>query len=214
MPAERSSHYHVFVLRTLTLLLTVVLLSACNRAPTRAEALRVLRDKDPALDTAVVIERVWADGPPWFSCAEVIAKLRSGVDSAVVRNQVGNWHALVLANWISLRDTSAGSVTDPGWCHATLHDEPSKIGQGWRSVVGDSIPTGDRRQGWDAPAGRRRLAIERLPRHLGGDSAEVHYLLTIAPNASGLALGANSDSVHRKAMLRKVDGRWEVLRLR
>ena len=54
----------------------------------------------------------------------------------------------------------------------------------------------------------------RKPRHLGGDSAEVHYLLTIAPNASGLALGANGDSVHRQAILHKVDGRWEVFRLR
>ena len=191
-----------------------MLLSACNRAPSREEALRVLRERDPALDTALVIERVWADGPPWFSCAEVIAKLRSGADSAVVRNQVGNWHALVLANWISLRDTSGENVSEPGWCHATLRSEPSRISQGWRTVLGDSIPSGDRRRGWDAPAGKRRLAVERAPRQLGGDSAEVHYLLTIAPNASGLALGAASDSVHRQAMLHKVDGRWEVLRLR
>ena len=42
----------------------------------------------------------------------------------------------------------------------------------------------------------------------------MNYLLTIAPNASGLALGANGDSVHRQAMLRKVDGRWEVQRMR
>ena len=174
----------------------------------------VLRGREPALDSATVIERVWADGPPWFSCAEVIAKLRSGADSAVVRTQVGNWHALVLANWVTLRDTSDGRVTDPGWCHATLHDEPSHTSQGWRSVVGDSLPTGQRRRGWDAPAGRRRLTIERIPRHLGGDSAAVNYLLTIAPNASGLALGANGDSVHRQAMLRKVNGRWEVQRMR
>ena len=174
----------------------------------------VLRGREPALDSAMVIERVWADGPPWFSCAEVIAKLRSGADSAVVRTQVGNWHALVLANWVTLRDTSDGRVTDPGWCHATLHDEPSHTSQGWRSVVGDSLPTGQRRRGWDAPAGRRRLTIERIPRHLGGDSAAVNYLLTIAPNASGLALGANGDSVHRQAMLRKVNGRWEVQRMR
>ena len=195
-------------------LLIFVLLSACNRAPTREEALTALRAGDPTLDSAPVIKRVWADGPPWFSCAEVIAKLRSGVDRAVVRNQVGNWHALVLANWISLRDTSDGPVTDPGWCRATLHDESSRLSLGWRTVLGDSTPNGQRRRGWDAPSGSRRLSIERIPRHLGGDSAEVNYLLTTAPNASGLALGADGDTVHLKAMLQKADGNWHVLRMR
>ena len=195
-------------------LLTIALLSACNRAPSRAEALVVLRTKDPALDSATVIERIWADGPPWYSCKEVISKLRSGADRAVVRNQVGNWRALAHANWITLGDTEAGRVTDPGWCQATLHNEATRISQGWRSVLGDTLPTGQRRRGWDAPAGKRRLAIEGAPRPLGGDSAEVRYLLTIAPNASGLALGANGDSVHRQAMFRKVEGRWEVLRMR
>ena len=174
----------------------------------------MLRTKEPALDSATVIERIWADGPPWYSCKEVVVKLRSGADRAVVRNQVGNWRALALAKWITIGDTSAGNVTDPGWCHATLHDEPARIGEGWHSVLGDTLPTGQRRRGWDAPAGKRRLAIEGAPRHLGGDSAEVRYLLTIAPNASGLALGANGDSVHRQAMFRKVEGRWQVLRMR
>ena len=92
-------------------------------------------------------------------------------------------------------DTAAGRVTDPGWCQLTLHDEATRISQGWRSILGDTLPTGQRRRGWDAPAGKRRLAIEGAPRPLGGDSAEVRYLLTIAPNASGLALGANGDTV-------------------
>lgn len=191
-----------------------MLLAACNRAPSRAEALVALRTSNPGLDSAPVVERIWADGPPWYSCKEVVIKLRSGADAAVVRNQVGNWRGLALAKWITMGDTSAGSVTDPGWCHATLHDEPARIGQGWRSVLGDSQPTGQRRRGWDAPAGRRRLAIDGAPRHLGGDSAEVHYVLTVVPSASGLALGSNGDSVHGQAMFHKVEGRWQVLRLR
>lgn len=194
--------------------ITIVLLSACNRAPSRAEALTVLRTANPALDTAIVIERVWADGPPWFSCAEVIAKLRSGRDSAAVREQVGNWRSLILANWVTLRDTSAGPVTDPGWCRVTLHDEAGRRRQGWRTALGDSLPSGKRRQGWDAPAGRQRIAVERAPRLIGADSAEVDYVLTVAPNANGVALGANLDAIRRRAVLGKVEGRWRVVRLR
>ena len=212
--AERSSHYISTVARLSSVVLAVVLLSACNRAPSRAEALAVLRRSDPSLDTATVTERVWADGPPWFSCAEVIAKLRSGADHAVVRDQVGNWRALVLAKWVTLRDTSSMTVTDPGWCRATLRDVPARTGQGWRIVTGDSLPTGALRHGWDVTAGKQKLSIERAPRTLGGDSAEVRYVLTVAPNASGLALGAGTDSVHRLAMLRRVDGQWQVARLR
>lgn len=174
----------------------------------------MLRTSDPALDTATVTERVWADGPPWFSCAEVIAKLRSGADHAVVRDQLGNWRTLVLANWLTLRDTTSGTVTDPGWCRATLRDVPARKGQVWRAVMGDSLPTGALRHGWDVSAGKQQLAIEHAPRTLGGDSAEVRYVLTVAPNASGLALGAGADSVHHLAMLRKVDGQWQVARLR
>ena len=213
-PAEHSSHYRPPVAPSSTVLLAALLLSACNRAPSREEALGVLRTADPALDTALVIERVWADGPPWFSCAEVVIKLRSGADSAVVRHQVGNWRALVRSNWVSLRDTSSGTVTDPGWCLATLHDELARRATGWHDILGDSLPTGERRRGWDVPAGRQRLAVERAPRTLGGDSAEVDYVITVAPNGSGLALGAGGDSAHRRAMLRKVDGQWQVARLR
>ena len=53
----------------------------------------------PGSDTATVFERVWRDGPPWFSCVEVIAKFTTPLDSAVVRDQVGNWKPLVLAGW-------------------------------------------------------------------------------------------------------------------
>ena len=177
------------------------------------EALEVLRSADPALDTATVVERVWADGPPWFSCAEVIAKFRANADSAVVRNQIGNWRSLVLADWVVLRDTAVGRVTETSWCQAALRDEPARLAGGWRVVRGDSLSSGDRRRGWDVPAGRQRLVVRDTPHAVGRDSVAVDYLLTVAPNANGVALGADRDSTRRRALLVKEDGRWRAVQL-
>ena len=196
-----------------SLVLTIVLFSACNRAPSAAEALEVLRSADPALDTAAVVERVWADGPPWFSCAEVIAKFRANADSAVVRNQIGNWRSLVLADWVVLRDTAVGRVTETSWCQAALRDEAARLAGGWRVVRGDSLSSGDRRRGWDVPAGRQRLVVRDTPHAVGRDSVAVDYLLTVAPNANGVALGADRDSTRRRALLVKEDGRWRAVQL-
>lgn len=193
------------------LILSFLILSACNRAPSRGEALEVLRVANPALDTTTAVRRVWADGPPWFSCAEVIAKFRAKSDTAVVRDQVGNWRSLVLADWVSLRDTVAGSVVEPGWCEARLRDEPARLADGWRPVLGDSLPNEARRRGWDVLAGRQRISVNESPRTIGKDSALVHYLLTIAANTNGAAIGVARDSTRHRAILRRENGRWRVL---
>ena len=173
----------------------------------------MLRSAAPALDSATVVQRVWADGPPWFSCAEVIAKLRGSTDSATVRNPLGNWRSLVLADWVQLRDTSAGPVTEPGWCRATLHDEPARLAAGWRPVLGPPMPVGEPRHGWDVPAGHRRLVVRNAARKVGEDSMAVDFLLTVKPNANGVALGADRDSIPRRALLIKQDGRWRAVNM-
>ena len=68
------------------LLITFLLLSlaACARGPSREEALRAIRAAQPALEQTDLIGRVWQDGPPWFSCADVIAKFTTAIDSAAV----------------------------------------------------------------------------------------------------------------------------------
>lgn len=193
--------------------LLLFLLSACNRAPSAAESLEVLRSAAPALDSATVVQRVWADGPPWFSCAEVIAKLRGTTDSATVRNPLGNWRSLVLADWVKLRDTTAGRVTEPGWCRATLHDEPARLAAGWRPVLGDTMPLGEPRRGWDVLAGNQRLVVRDPAARVGKDSVAVDFLVAIKPNANGVALGADRDSVRRRALLVKQSGRWRAVNL-
>ncbi len=184
---------------------------ACNRAPSPAEAREVLRAANPAMDTMPIVTRVWADGPPWFSCKEVIAKFKSPADSAVVRDQLGVWRELLLADWVTLRDTTAGRVVDPGWCTATLLDEPRRTAGGWRAVRGDTMPTGAARRGWDVSAGRQKLVVAAKPQRVGKDSVMVNYALTVAPNVNGTALGADKDSSHHRALLRKEDGSWRVL---
>ena len=117
-------------------LILLLTLASCRRAPNRAEAVRALRAARPGLDSATVTVRVWTDGPPWFSCAEVITKLRSDKDRAVVRDAVGHWRSLVLAHWVTLRDTAAGPVVEPGWCVATLRDTSARLAAGWRREIG------------------------------------------------------------------------------
>jgi hypothetical protein len=191
----------------------MLLISACNRAPDHAETLIVLRRANPALDSATAVERVWADGPPWFSCAEVIGKLRGTTDRAVVRDQLANWRTLVLADWITLRDTNLGPVTEPGWCRARLHDDTTRLSAGWQTVRGELLPTGEPRLGWDVVVGRQRLVVRMASRLIGKDSASAAYLSTVAPNANGIALGADKDSVPRRALLVRQSGEWRAAQL-
>ena len=198
--------------RLALLLATLLGIAACKRAPSRAEALEAIRLAKPAVDTTTVVRRVWTDGPPWFSCAEVIAKFRSTSDNAFVRDQVGNWRALLLADWVKLRDSTAGQVVDPGWCVATLRNESARVSDGWRAVRGDSQPMGFHRRGWDVPAGRQKLDVADKPVLTGKDSATAEYLVTIVPNASGTALDAARDTTRHRALLRREDGRWRFVR--
>jgi hypothetical protein len=194
----------------ITAVLSALALAACNPAPSRSEALEALRAAAPAIDTTTVFERVWQDGPPWFSCAEVIAKFSSPLDSAAVRDQVGNWKPLVLAGWLVLRDTTKGVVTDPGWCAGKLTDAPARLAGGWIPIVGDSFPPHALRRGWRVPVGTRRLAVTASPRLVRTGEATVDYVATIAPNANGVAVGADRDSTFGVADLRQRDGRWSV----
>ena len=185
-------------------------LASCRNAPSAQEALEAFRAARPGVDSQAVTVRLWQDGPPWFSCAEVASKLRSNIDRKTVHDAVGHWRPLVLADVISLRDTSAGEVTDPGWCVATVRNATRTAA--WKPVRGDSIPSGGLRRGWDVAVGSQRVAMLRKPR-VGGDSARVDYLLTVRPNPDGVALGADRDSVIRTALLMRVDGRWVIARI-
>lgn len=190
-----------------------MLSTACGGAPSTSEALTALRAADPGLDSGRVTHRVWADGPPWFSCAEVLAKVRTNTDSAVIRGQLANWRSLVLAKWVTLRDTTKGIVTDPGWCRVTLRDSAARVSSGWTPIVGPTLPTGDARIGWDVPAGTQRLVVRNGARRLGSDSATVDYLLTLRPNANGVGLGSDQDTTRRRALLVKADGEWRAVQL-
>jgi len=198
----------------LALLVSALVLTACSPAPSRSEALDALRAAAPGIDTTTAYARVWRDGPPWFSCAEVIAKFATAADSAVVRDQVGNWKPLVLAGWLVLRDTARGVVSDPGWCTGKLADEPARLAGGWIPIVGDSMPTHTLRRGWRVPVGTRHLAVVAAPRAITPDTATVEYVATIAPNANGAATGADRDSTFAIAELHRMDGRWRVVRTR
>ncbi|MEO5814022.1 MAG: hypothetical protein ABIT20_01960 [Gemmatimonadaceae bacterium] len=191
-------------------LLIFLLASACDRTPNSDAALRILRKANPALDSAVTVATVWKDGPPWFSCAEVIAKFRANADSAVVRKHVGNWRALVLADWVALRDTAAGPVVEPGWCAATLRDSRARLARGWTPLLGDSVSSGSRRRGWRVETGHQRVVVKDPPRDVGRDSVAVDYLLTVAPNENGVALQADRDSVRLRALFLREEGKWVV----
>lgn len=193
--------------------LGAALLSACDSTPRRSEALRALREAAPALDSATVTVRVWQDGPPWFSCAEVLAKLTSPVDADAVRDEVGNWRPLVAAGWLVLRDSSYRAVADPGWCVARLTDDAAKLARGWIPFAGDSFPTGSARRGWTVPVGWRRLVVTASPKSAGRDSATVAYAGTVLPNANGMAMKADRDSARATAVLRRIDGTWKVVAL-
>jgi hypothetical protein len=195
-------------------LLSTFAMTACHPGPSRAEALEALRATAPGIDTTPVFARVWQDGPPWFSCAEVIAKFTSPVDSAAVRDQVGNWKPLVVAGWLVLRDTSKGVVSDPGWCTGKLENERVRLAGGWIPIVGDSFPTHALRRGWRVPVGTRHLAVRDVAKVVRSGEATVDYVATIAPNTNGVAVGADRDTTYGVAELRERDGRWEVVATR
>ena len=195
---------------SIAVLAAAAVATACNSAPSRAEALEALRASSPGMDTVVVMARVWQDGPPWFSCAEVIAKFTTPLDSASVRDQVGNWKPLVVSGWLVLRDTASGVVSDPGWCTGKLADPPARRGGGWIPILGDSFPVLGRRRGWRVPVGTRRVGVLASAKGTGKDQATVDYVTTVAPNVNGTALGADRDSIFGIAYLRRSDGRWQV----
>ncbi|MDB4886201.1 MAG: hypothetical protein JWN79_1639 [Gemmatimonadetes bacterium] len=186
-------------------------LAACSRGPSREEALAAIRAAHPALDTATVRERVWQDGPPWFSCAEVIAKFTTAADSAAVRDQVGNWKPLVVHGWIVLKDSAAGPVADPGWCTVRVTPAGQANVARWTPSPGPAFPTGQARRGWMVVAGRRHLVVPSSPSRAGKDSATAEYLVTVAPNEDGRATGADRDTSRFVAALRREGGAWKVV---
>lgn len=197
-----------------SLLLPLVLgLAGCRRGPSREEALVAIRAAQHPGDTGMAIGRVWQDGPPWFSCAEVLTKIGTGADSATVRTEVGNWKGLVVAGLIVLRDSAEGKVSDPGWCTARLTPAGDQRVRAWRPAPGDSFPTGALRRGWLVNLGSRHLSVLRT-HSAGEDSATADYAWTIATNADGMALGAARDTTRFVATLRRRDGSWRMLSAR
>ena len=192
----------------------MLLLAGCRGAPSRRSALEALERSPLSHDTTTLYRRVWKDGPPWFSCAEVIAKFDGHADTAVVRDQVGNWRPLVVSGWVVLRDTSAGVVSDPGWCAAHLTDQGRLAARGWIAVERDSFPTGDRRRGWTVPVGHQYLTVIGRPVLVGKDTANAEYVESVATNLNGAALDADRDSAYKQALLVKGDNGWRVIRVR
>lgn len=189
-------------------------LAACRRPPSRRAALEALERSPLSHDTATIYRRVWKDGPPWFSCAEVIAKFDGHADRAVVRDQVGNWRPLVVSGWAILRDTSAGAVSDPGWCVASLTEQGRQGASDWIEVQRDSFPTGHARRGWTVAVGHQHLTVTERPILVGKDTAEVTYVESVATNRNGAAMGSNRDSLYRAALLVKSDAGWRVIHVR
>jgi len=199
--------------QTLAVVVLAVLMTGCRGAPSRREAVEALERSPLSHDTSTIYRRVWKDGPPWFSCAEVIAKFDGHADTAAVRDQVGNWRPLVVSAWLILRDTSAGVVSDPGWCTAHLTDQGEMNARGWIAVERDSFPTGRPRLGWTVPVGHQHLGVTERPILVGKDTATVQYVETVSPNLSGAAMAADRDSVHREALMVKSDAGWRVVRV-
>jgi hypothetical protein len=193
---------------------TALLLVACQRAPSRDAALTALTQSPLSHDTTTVVRRVWEDGPPWFSCAEVIAKFDGHADTAAVRDQVGNWRQLVLTGWLVLRDTSAGVVSDPGWCAARLTDLARLNARSWIAIEGEHFPAGHRRRGWTIPVGHEQVRVVARPVLTGKDTAVASFVVTVAVNANGMAIGADRDSLHREATLVRAGDEWRVVRVR
>ena len=144
----------------------------------------------------------------------MIAKFDGHADTAAVRDQVGNWRPLVVSGWAILRDTSAGVVSDPGWCVAHLTEDGQRGAHDWIEVARDSFPTGHARRGWTVPIGHQHLTVAERPTLVGKDSAEVAYVESVATNRNGAAMGSNRDSLYRVALLVKTDAGWRVIHVR
>ena len=200
----------MFMARPPVILLALSLLAACGRGPSRDDALAAIRAAQPGVEGSAVTGRVWQDGPPWFSCAEVKAKIATGVDSAVVRGQVRNWTDVVAVGWATPRDTSHGVVVDPGWCTLRLTPEGVASFSRWTTSAGPDFPTGQPRRGWTTIVGRRAFVVNTSPRRDGDDAALAEYLVVVTPNAEGAAVGADKDTARWMARLVRADGRWRV----
>lgn len=194
--------------------MAALLLVGCGRTPSRKATLEALERSPLSHDTSTIYRRVWKDGPPWFSCAEVIAKFDGHADTAAVRDQVGNWRPLVVAGWIVLRDTSQGVVSDPGWCTAHLTDVGARGAREWIEVQRDSFPTGQPRRGWTVAVGRQHLTVPGRPVREGRDTVRASYVESVAPNPGGAAMDADRDSLYREALLVKSQAGWRVIRVR
>ena len=185
--------------------------AACNRGPSEEQALAAIRAARPALDTTTIVERVWQDGPPWFSCAEVLTKLRSRSDSSAVRDPLANWRGLLLSAWGVVRDSTHGTVTDPGWCVVKLLPDSVAPARGWVALSGPPFPTGSPRRGWMVTVGRSQVRLRESTRVMTRDAAEVEYEVGLAPNANGRALRSARDAPAFKAGLRREGGTWRMI---
>ena len=185
--------------------------TACNRGPSDEQALAAIRAARPALDTTTMVDLVWQDGPPWFSCAEVLAKLRSRTDSSAVRDPLANWRGLLLSAWGVVRDSTHGPVTDPGWCVVKLLPDSVTPALGWAPFTGPPFPTGSPRRGWFVTVGRSRISLRESARATTRDAAEVEYVVGLAPNANGRALRITRDRPAFRAGLRREGGTWRMI---
>ena len=52
------------------------------------------------------------------------------------------------------------------------------------------------------------------PKAAGTDQATADYVVTIAPNANGVAVGADRESTFAVAQFRKTDRRWQLVTTR
>lgn len=193
------------------LIAALALLASCTPRPSGDEALQALHAVHPAVDTTRVFTTVWRDGPPWFSCAEIRAKLRRQVVEPAVRDTLASWQSLARAGWMSLRDTAAGEVTDPGWCKLVVADSVASRVRSWATLLGDSFPAGGRRRGWIVSAGTRELVLLSRPRPAGRDSATVEYGIVVDANEHGAAVGADRDTSRHVALLHRAGGQWRVI---
>jgi hypothetical protein len=187
-----------------------VVTAACNRGPSDEQAQAAIRAARPALDSSTMVERVWQDGPAWFSCAEVLAKLRLPSDSSAIRDPLANWRGLLLSAWGVVRDSTHGPVTDPGWCVVKLLPDSVTPARGWASFTGPPFPTGSRRRGWLVTVGRSRIELRESARAITRDAAEVEYVVGLARNANGVALRSAHDTASFRAKLRRQGGRWSM----
>lgn len=189
-----------------------LLACACARAPSETEARDAVRAANPSLDGAIASRHVWEDGPPWFSCAEILAKVGTSKDSVVIQGQLANWRPLVVSGWIVLRDTAQGVVSEPGWCTAKLTATGVAGATAWRPDTGPPFPTGGARRGWFTTVGQHRVRITaRTP--ITRDSARVEFGVVVAPNASGAAMRADADTLRYVTTMLRRDGRWIATRI-